>query len=66
MTTDDRYDMPIKGLGLSPRAYNVLNRNGLTTVGAILTKSDDELLALRNLGRRAFDEIKGKLSDLGL
>jgi len=66
MASTDHYETPIEDLHLSIRAYNVLKRNGLKTAGAVAAKTDDELLALRNLGRSAFDEIKEKLGRLGL
>src|SRR6185295_445201 len=55
------YDMPIEQLELSVRAYNCLKRSGLMTVGAVLEKSEEELLALRNFGRKSYDELRDKL-----
>src|SRR3990172_8962803 len=46
-------------------AYNWLKRSGLMTVGQVLEKSEDELLALRNFGRKSYDELKARLSELG-
>ena len=43
------------------RAYNCLKRSGLMTVGAVLEKNEDELLALRNFGRKSYDELREKL-----
>jgi DNA-directed RNA polymerase subunit alpha len=57
----DRYNTPIEELSLSVRAYNCLKRSGLMTVGQVIEKSEDELLALRNFGRKSYDELKGKL-----
>jgi DNA-directed RNA polymerase subunit alpha len=57
----DRYNTPIEDLNLSVRAYNCLKRSGLMTVGAVLEKSEDELLALRNFGRKSYDELRDKL-----
>jgi DNA-directed RNA polymerase subunit alpha len=57
----DRYNTPIEDLNLSVRAYNCLKRSGLMTVGAVLEKSEEELLALRNFGRKSYDELKDKL-----
>ncbi len=57
----DRYNTPIEELNLSVRAYNCLKRSGLMTVGAVLEKSEDELLALRNFGRKSYDELRDKL-----
>ncbi len=63
--TSDRIDTPIEDLNLSVRAYNCLKRSGLMTVGQILEKSEDELLSLRNFGRKSFDELRAKLVELG-
>lgn len=60
----DRYNTPIEDLNLSVRAYNCLKRSGLMTVGAVLEKSEDELLALRNFGRKSYDELRDKLISL--
>jgi hypothetical protein len=57
---------PIEDLNLSVRAYNCLKRNGLMTVGQILAKSEDELLALRNFGRKSYDELIDKLIEIGV
>ena len=63
----DKYNMPIEDLNLSVRAYNCLKRSGLmTTVGSVLEKSEDELLSLRNFGRKSYDELRDKLIELGL
>lgn len=62
----DKYNMPIEDLNLSVRAYNCLKRSGLMTVGMVLEKSEDELLALRNFGRKSYDELRDKLVELGL
>jgi DNA-directed RNA polymerase subunit alpha len=61
----DRYNTPIEDLNLSVRAYNCLKRSGLMTVGAVLEKSEEELLALRNFGRKSYDELKDKLIEMG-
>jgi DNA-directed RNA polymerase subunit alpha len=61
----DRYNTPIEELNLSVRAYNCLKRSGLMTVGAVLEKSEEELLALRNFGRKSYDELKEKLISMG-
>jgi DNA-directed RNA polymerase subunit alpha len=57
----DRYNTPIEDLDLSVRAYNCLKRSGLMTVGQVLEKNEDELLALRNFGRKSYDELEEKL-----
>ncbi|HEY8490371.1 MAG TPA: DNA-directed RNA polymerase subunit alpha [Dehalococcoidia bacterium] len=61
----DRYNMPIEELNLSVRAYNCLKRSGLMTVGQVLEKSEDELLSLRNFGRKSYEELKERLIEMG-
>ncbi len=61
----DRYNTPIEDLSLSVRAYNCLKRSGLMTVGQVLEKTEDELLALRNFGRKSYDELRDRLIELG-
>jgi DNA-directed RNA polymerase subunit alpha len=61
----DRYNTPIEDLNLSVRAYNCLKRSGLMTVGAVLEKNEEELLALRNFGRKSYDELRDKLISMG-
>ncbi|MCL6643433.1 MAG: DNA-directed RNA polymerase subunit alpha [Dehalococcoidia bacterium] len=61
----DRYNTPIEDLNLSVRAYNCLKRSGLMTVGQVLEKSEDELLGLRNFGRKSYDELRERLAELG-
>ncbi len=55
----------IEELDLSVRAFNCLKANDITTVGQLLTKKEDELLSLRNFGRKSLDEIKEKLVEKG-
>ncbi|MHB8683596.1 MAG: DNA-directed RNA polymerase subunit alpha [Dehalococcoidia bacterium] len=62
----DKYNTPIEDLNLSVRAYNCLKRSGLMTVGQVLEKSEDELLSLRNFGRKSYDELRDKLIELNL
>ena len=64
--TPDRYNMAIEDLNLSMRAYNCLRRSGLVTVGQVLEKSEEELLALRNFGRKSYDELRERLDEMGL
>jgi DNA-directed RNA polymerase subunit alpha len=61
----DGHDTPIEELDLSVRAYNCLKRSGLTTVGAILERSEEELLALRNFGEKSYEELRDKLVSKG-
>ena len=59
--TIDGHDTPIETLELSVRAYNCLKRSGLVTIGAILERSEEELLALRNFGEKSYEELRDKL-----
>ena len=60
----DPPSLPVEDLNLSMRGYNVLRRNGIRTVGDILDRTEDELLGLRNLGRKAYDELRERLDQL--
>jgi DNA-directed RNA polymerase subunit alpha len=64
--TPEKYNMPIEDLNLSMRAYNCLRRSGLMTMGQVLEKSEEELLSLRNFGRKSYDELRDKLNEMGL
>jgi DNA-directed RNA polymerase subunit alpha len=55
------YDTPIETLDLSPRAYNSLKRAGVGKVGEVLDMSEDELLNVRNFGRKSLDELRDRL-----
>ena len=52
-------------LDLSVRAYNCLMRHGIRTVNELKAMSDEELVQVRNIGKRCVDEIKEKLEELG-
>lgn len=57
-------DQPIEELDLSMRAYNCLKRAGITRVGEVLLKleqGENEILSIRNFGRKSLDELIGKL-----
>jgi len=56
----------IEELDLSVRSYNCLKRAGINTVQELSTKSEDDMMKVRNLGRKSLDEIKSKLDELGL
>ena len=64
--TPEKFNMPIEDLNLSMRAYNCLRRSGLMTVGQVLENSEEELLSLRNFGRKSYDELKDKLNEMDL
>lgn len=63
------YEMPIEELDLTVRAFNCLKRAGITKVGMILEKlekGDDEILAIRNFGRKSLAELKEALGEKDL
>ena len=60
------FDAPIEELELTVRAYNCLKRAGITKVGEILKrmeKGEDEMLAIRNFGKKSLDELVDKLRE---
>jgi Bacterial RNA polymerase, alpha chain C terminal domain len=59
-------DTPIEELDLSVRSYNCLKREGITTVGELTTKSEADLLRIRDLGRSSVNEFRKRLRALGL
>src|SRR6266511_3165096 len=59
-------DTPIEELDLSVRSYNCLKREGITSVGELVTKSEADLLDIRNFGAKSIDEVREKLHELGL
>jgi DNA-directed RNA polymerase subunit alpha len=56
----------IEDLELSVRSYNCLKRASINTVEELTHKTEDEMMKVRNLGKRSLDEIKKKLQELGL
>ncbi len=59
-------NMSVNEIELSVRAANCLNNANITTVGQLAMKSESEMLKYRNFGKKSLNEIKDKLSDLGL
>jgi DNA-directed RNA polymerase subunit alpha len=57
---------PIEDLELTVRSYNCLKREGVTTVGELVQKSEEDLLEIRNFGQKSIDEVKAKLEELDL
>lgn len=58
--------LPVEDLNLSVRSYNCLKREGIHTVGELVSRSEQDLLDIRNFGSKSIDEVKEKLGDLGL
>ena len=57
---------PIEDMDLTVRSYNCLKREGVTTVGELVQKSEEDLLEIRNFGQKSIDEVKAKLEEMGL
>lgn len=58
--------MMIEDLDLSVRSYNCLKRAGIQTVDELIQKTEDEMMRVRNLGKKSLKEVKDKLIELGL
>ena len=58
-------EMTIEELDLSVRSFNCLKRAGINTVSDLINKSEEEMMKVRNLGKKSFDEVKEKLQSLG-
>lgn len=59
-------EMTIEELDLSVRSYNCLKRAGINTVQELSEKSVEDMMKVRNLGKKSLEEVERKLSDLGL
>ncbi len=59
-------EMTIEELDLSVRSYNCLKRAAITTVEDLTNKTEDEMMKVRNLGRKSLEEVTNKLHSLGL
>ena len=59
-------EMSIDELELSVRSYNCLKRAGINTVQELISKSPEDMMKVRNLGRKSLEEVLAKLKDLGL
>jgi DNA-directed RNA polymerase subunit alpha len=60
------YAMPIEELDLSVRPYNCLKRAGINTVGDLMQRTEEEIVSVKNFGRKSLDEVRDKLTTLGL
>ena len=59
-------EMNIDELELSVRSYNCLKRAGINTVEELINRSSDDMMKVRNLGRKSLEEVLNKLKELGL
>lgn len=58
--------LPVEDLNLTVRSYNCLKREGIHTVGELISRSEQDLLDIRNFGAKSIDEVKLKLHEMGL
>ena len=65
-STNKGTQMMIEDLDLSVRSYNCLKRAGIATVEELTQKTKEEMMRVRNLGKKSLKEVKDKLIDLGL
>jgi len=59
-------EMTIEELDLSVRSYNCLKRAGINTVEELIQRNEEEMMKVRNLGKKSLEEVISKLSELGL
>ena len=62
---DKVLEMTIEELDLSVRAFNCLKRAGVNSVGDLINKSPEEMMKVRNLGKKSLEEVMSKLEALG-
>lgn len=60
------YDTAIEDLDFSVRTYNCLKRAGINSVGDLVARSEDDMMKVRNLGKKSLEEVIVKLEELGL
>ena len=59
-------DMNIDDMDLSVRSYNCLKRAGINSVAELVQRNQEDMMKVRNLGRKSLEEVEQKLQDLGL
>ena len=60
------FGLPIEEMDLTVRSYNCLKREGIHTVGELVSRTEADLLDIRNFGQKSIDEVKIKLAEMGL
>jgi len=65
-TKDRVLEMTIEELDLSVRSYNCLKRAGINTVEELIQRTEEDMMRVRNLGKKSLEEVKSKLAELGL
>ncbi|KAF1085196.1 DNA-directed RNA polymerase subunit alpha [Sporotomaculum syntrophicum] len=63
---DKILEMPIEELDLSVRSYNCLKRAGINTVEELVQRNEEDMMKVRNLGKKSLEEVMNKLSELDL
>jgi DNA-directed RNA polymerase subunit alpha len=59
-------EMTVEELDLSVRSYNCLKRAGINTVEELTQKTEEDMMKVRNLGKKSLEEVQKKLAELGL
>jgi DNA-directed RNA polymerase subunit alpha len=59
-------DLTIEELDLSVRSYNCLKRAGINMVSELIEKTEEDMMKVRNLGKKSLEEVQQKLAELGL
>ncbi|MGV1005200.1 MAG: DNA-directed RNA polymerase subunit alpha [Candidatus Nanopelagicales bacterium] len=62
----EQLSTPIESLDLTVRSFNCLKREGIHSVGELVSRSEADLMDIRNFGQKSIDEVKAKLASLGL
>ena len=65
-TKEKILEITIEELDLSVRSYNCLKRAGINTVEELIRKDEEEMMKVRNLGRKSLEEVQQKLAAFGL
>jgi DNA-directed RNA polymerase alpha subunit len=65
-TDEDKLQITLEDLDFSVRTYNVLKRAYIDTVGELINRNVEDLMKIRNMGKKSMDEIIGKVHNLGL
>ena len=66
-TTQDKVlEMTIEELDLSVRSFNCLKRAGINTVADLVNTTEEDMMKVRNLGRKSYEEVVKKMADMGL
>jgi len=64
--TNRNLEKPIEDLDLSVRSYNCLKRAGINSLGELIEKSEEDMMRVRNLGKKSLKEVKQKLEEMNL